>query len=195
MGDGAFYPVPFADVTVGESVMSAGERMHAFGVMGGRGRYRDRHDALGSVMEESTLAGVTANGTVFADDTTLENAYRTDIGVDDGIGIVDDSDDALRRFVVIAPAGKVGMVLDNVTGELPFVHSVKDDSPLRGKVDIGDFLLSIDEVDCHGMSAVEASREITSRTHRSERWLVLLRRTTAGDVERGFESDPRYASF
>ncbi|KAL3823913.1 hypothetical protein ACHAXA_007884 [Cyclostephanos tholiformis] len=203
MGDGTFYPVPYADVTVGESVMSAGERMHAFGVMragGGEGEgRRGRLDTLDSVMEESTLAGVTANGTTFGDDTTLEAAYRTDLGVvgvgGGGIGdppFVDD--DALRRFVVIAPAGKVGMVLDNVTGELPYVHSIKDESPLRRKVDVGDFLLSVDEVDCHGMSAVEASQEITSRSHRSERRLVFLRRSS-GDVERGFEPDRRYASF
>jgi hypothetical protein len=63
-------------------------------------------------------------------------------------------------------------------------------------VNVGDFLLSVDEVDCHGMSAVEASQVITARIHR-ERRLVLLRRRSSGDVEMGggFESDPRYASF
>ena len=183
MGDGAFYPVPCADVTVGESMMSAGDGMYNFGVMGGG---RSRLDTLESAAERS------GSGTTFVDDVTLEAAYRESLGIVDDDG--DGDDDGLRRIVVVAPAGRVGIVLDNVTGGLPFVHSVKEDSPLGGIVEVGDFLLSIDEVDCQGMSALDASRVITDRGRRFERTLVLLRRSSV-DVEGGFESDPRYASF
>jgi hypothetical protein len=193
MGNGGIFfcpPVPFADVTVGESAISVGEWRHAYGVR--------RDGNLESVAEQSTVAGGGGDGdgdgdsgwTAFGeDDATLEAAACQDGAVGSRAG------GAPRRLVAIAPAGKVGIVLDNVSGGLPFVHSVKADSPLRGIVDVGDFLLSVDEVDCHGMSAVEASQVITARGHR-ERRLVLLRRTSTGDVEEGsFELDPRYASF
>ena len=223
MGDGVFYPVPFADVTVGESVMSAGERRYAYGVSssgirgggGPGGGVASGGSNLESVAEPSTVAGgfgavggsivdAGGGGTTFGDDATLEAAYRDDDDdVGGGLGVVGGGDyscardDAFRRLVAIVPPGKVGIVLDNVpAGDLPFVHSVRGDSPLRGGVNVGDFLLSVDEVDCHGMSAVEASQVITARMHR-ERRLVLLRRRSSGDVEMGggFESDPRYASF
>ena len=223
MGDGVFYPVPFADVTVGESVMSAGERRYAYGVSssgmrgggGPGGGVASGSNNLESVAEPSTVAGgfgavggsivdAGGGGTTFGDDATLEAAYRdVDDDVGGGLGVVGGGDyscardDAFRRLVAIVPPGKVGIVLDNVpAGDLPFVHSVRGDSPLRGGVNVGDFLLSVDEVDCHGMSAVEASQVITARMHR-ERRLVLLRRRSSGDVEMGggFESDPRYASF
>lgn len=70
---------------------------------------------------------------------------------------------------VVAPAGSVGIVLGNVIGGMTFVHSVKEHIPLSGIVEVGDFLLSIDEIDCQGMSALDASRVITNRGRRFER--------------------------
>lgn len=175
MGNGMFYPVPHADITVGESMLSAGDRMYGFGVVGGRhtlgggGGLR----RLDSLDENTTIA----NRTPFNDDDTVEVAYRNNPGnFNHNINVGD-----YQRLVVIAPSGKLGLVLDNVTGNLPIVHAVKDGSLLAGRLQKGDFLLSVDEIDCHGMSAREVSDVITDRGHRPERRLVLLRRRTSTD--------------
>ena len=176
MGNGMFYPVPHADITVGESLLSAGDRMYGFGLVGGRqttGGGGGGLRRLDSLDENTTIA----NKTTFNDDDTVEVAYRTDPG--NFNHKINDGD--YQRLVVIAPSGILGLVLDNVTGNLPIVHAVKDGSLLAGRLQKGDFLLSVDEIDCHGMSAREVSDVITDRGHRSERRLVLLRRRTSPD--------------
>ena len=174
MGNGMFYPVPHADITVGESMLSAGDRMYGFGLVGGRptlGGGGGGLRRLDSLDENTTIA----NKTTFNDDDTVEVAYRNDSGNFNNQNI---NAGDYQRLVVIAQSGKLGLVLDNVTGNLPIVHAVKDGSLLAGKLQKGDFLLSVDEIDCHGMSAREVSTVITERGHRPERRLVLLRRTS-----------------
>jgi hypothetical protein len=123
MGEGVFYPVPHADVTVGEIMMSAGaDRMYAFGLHNGRRRTR-------LVGKNTTLVDDTTmitNKTMFGfNDGALEAAYCNDLLVLGGVGDEDTiNDGAYRRLVVIAPSGKLGLVLDNATGDLPIVHTV-----------------------------------------------------------------------
>jgi len=76
---------------------------------------------------------------------------------------------------VIALAGALGIVIDNVTGDLPIVHAIRETSVLHGKVCIGDFLVSVDEVECRGLSAVQVSRLISGRIKNPGRRLALLR--------------------
>lgn len=73
IGNGMFYPVPHADITVGESMLSAGDRMYGFGLGVGGGRGLQRLDSLD---ENTTIA----NKTTFNDDDTVEVAYRNDPG-------------------------------------------------------------------------------------------------------------------
>jgi C-terminal processing protease CtpA/Prc len=87
----------------------------------------------------------------------------------------------LDLVTVIAPNGKLGIVLDNPNGGMPVVHAVGRTSSLRGKVLVGDMLLSVDEVDCRGMSCRDVSAFIGSRQH-AARTLVLARRSV---VNRG----------
>ena len=56
---------------------------------------------------------------------------------------------------------------------------------LKGRVEVGYLLLSVDEVDCRGMSAVRVSKVISSRSRNPERTLVLLR----GVGRRGCEEE------
>ena len=49
-------------------------------------------------------------------------------------------------MTVIVPAGKLGVVVDNQTGDMPVVHAIKETSVLNGKVNVGDLLLSVDVV-------------------------------------------------
>ncbi|KAL3778924.1 hypothetical protein ACHAW5_000635 [Stephanodiscus triporus] len=81
-----------------------------------------------------------------------------------------------RGFVVVAPAGPLGIVIHNVAGaNLPIVHAVRETSALRGRVRAGDVLVSVDEVECEGMSAEQVSRLICDRSENPGRMIGLLR--------------------
>jgi C-terminal processing protease CtpA/Prc len=98
--------------------------------------------------------------------TTLEDIYQTHLGL---------VDSNLDLVTVVAPVGKLGIVLDNPRGGLPVVHAIDRTSALRGKVLVGDILLSVDEVDCKGMSCHEVSILLGSRSQNAARTLVLAR--------------------
>ena len=143
-------------------------------------------------METSTTTtggGTPLNRMHFVDDTTVEDAFRTPNmngygGLGDGLdGIgagIPGSSPPFKRLTVVAPRGKLGIVVNNENdGDLPIVHAVKDESVLYGKVNVGDLLISVDEVDCRGMSAVNVSRLISSRSQNPTRMLILLRRNVS----------------
>ena len=73
----------------------------------------------------------------------------------------------------LAP-GKLGIVIDNPRNEVPFVHAIKETSILYGRVNVGDLLVSVDEVDCKGLTAIQVSRLISSR-NQNPRNLTLMR--------------------
>jgi len=80
-----------------------------------------------------------------------------------------------NSIVAVAPPGKLGLVISNPTMDVPVVLRMKERSALRGRVRAGDLLLSVDEVDCTGMSASEVSDLIGRRDEAPERTLLLLR--------------------
>jgi C-terminal processing protease CtpA/Prc len=73
-------------------------------------------------------------------------------------------------------------VIDNPTRHIPIVHAIKETSVLHGRVKVGDLLLSVDEVDCRGMTAVAVSQLISSRSRNPNRTLRLLRGADSNDV-------------
>jgi len=160
-GEGVAPAEPRADATVTESMISSEQRMFEYGV----GR-----ESLGTG-DPSTVAGGAGAGNpnLFGDDATYERGYGTpDRSYEEDGG-------GLRRLVVRAPEGKLGIVVDNKTGEMPIVHAIKETSVIRGEVQVGDLLFSVDEVECRGMPAVQVSRLISSRMMNPERSLVILR--------------------
>jgi hypothetical protein len=54
------------------------------------------------------------------------------------VGVVDMSN--LDLITVIAPKGKLGIMLDNPNMRLPVVYAVSESSVLRDKICIGDLL-------------------------------------------------------
>jgi hypothetical protein len=64
-----------------------------------------------------------------------------------------DSDELLMRKI-LAPAGKLGVVIDTSV-EGPVVHGVNEGSQLSGKIFPGDIIIAIDEVDTRAMTASE----------------------------------------
>ena len=158
------------DDGIGEqSVISAGQEMYVYGT---RSRLNTKDDV-------TSLISSSKKSILFGDDVTLENAYAnnpymkgTNIDGDGGDGC------AIRnytRIVINAPRGALGIVIDNVTGDLPILHAIRETSILHGQAFVGDLLLSVDEVDCRGLTAVQVSRLISGRSENSSRKLTLLR--------------------
>ena len=80
-----------------------------------------------------------------------------------------------HSILAIAPPGKLGLVIANPRRGMPLVLRRKEGSVLGDAVRAGDLLLSVDEVDCRGMTAAEVSELVGGRSARPERTLVLLR--------------------
>lgn len=153
------------------SILSSEGELFVFGV--GRPRL---NTGGASKMDSTTYTGTTSNRMqhLFGDDDTLENIYNNANAVEQQHIPPYDEEDS-ERITVVAPAGKLGIVIDNPGGEVPVVHAIKETSVLHGRVNVGDLLLSVDEQDCRGMSAVAVSKLISSRSENPTRTLVLLR--------------------
>lgn len=79
---------------------------------------------------------------------------------------------------VIAPAGKLGVVL--VTPEQPekgpaYVFKIREDSPLVGKVRLGDKVIAIDDEDVQQLSAIDVSKLLGSKSSNEGRKMTMLR--------------------
>ena len=177
-GEGCSNPEPRADETVAESMISSEQEMYVFGVG------RKRLNTGGSTIAQSTITGGTANNPTgsmeFGEDTTLEDVYSPSNASGAAFPDEEEGSSNFQRLVVVAPGGKLGIVVDNKTGDMPIVHAIKESSVLNGRLQVGDLLVSVDEVDCRGMSAVQVSRLISTRSRNPTRTLVLLR-SSAGN--------------
>ena len=99
---------------------------------------------------------------IFADDSSFEEQFK----------------DPEERIDVVAPAGKLGMVIDTPNGGIPVVHAIKDTSVLIDQVQVGDRLLSVDGEDCTGMTAMQVSKLISLKSTKPVRVLVFARTPT-----------------
>ena len=141
------------------SVASSQQQLYIYGVG------RSQTNCMESRMGDTTLNSG-SKIMMFGEDMTLEEQYQSPSGV---------SDATLDIITVLAPEGPLGIVLDNPRGTLPVVYAIKETSSLTGKVCVGDLLVSVDEVDCRGMSSHNVSRFLNSRSQNPERTLVLAR--------------------
>ena len=88
------------------------------------------------------------------------------------------------RFEVLAPAGKLGMVIDTPNGQVPVVHAIKDSSVLSDTVQVGDRLISVDDEETTMMTAMQVSKLISAKADNPSRTLVFARtRNRAGTEE------------
>jgi hypothetical protein len=158
------------DNTVTESLMSSGNDMYVYGVSRPRMNTGDS-----SRMEASTING---NRMTFQDDGTIEEFY----GQPDRTNFHSEKDSNFEHITVVAQSGVLGIVIDNPTRNIPIIHAIKETSILHGRVHVGDYLMSVDEVDCRGMTAVAVSKLIGSRSSNPTRTLKLLRGATLADV-------------
>lgn len=114
-----------------------------------------------SSSDQSTISQ--ANVSLFTDDESFERMYGK----------------SEERIEVVAPAGKLGVVIDTPLSGNPMVHAIKDTSVLADKVNIGDRLVSVDGQDTTKMSAIKVSKLISSKAQ-TQRILVFTRTINEG---------------
>ena len=78
----------------------------------------------------------------------------------------------LHRRSVVAPSGKLGLVLRN-TKDGPAVHTVKPTSPLQGQVFVGDRIVRVGITDTTTMRAKELTKLIAGDSTKTRAILVL----------------------
>jgi len=88
------------------------------------------------------------------------------------------SEDKEVLMDVTAPAGKLGVVL--VTPEPPetgpaYVFKIRDDSPLVNKLLLGDKVLAVDDEDVRGMTAINVSKLLGSKSGQESRKISIKR--------------------
>jgi hypothetical protein len=81
---------------------------------------------------------------------------------------------------IIAPAGKLGVVIDTPNHGPPIVHAVKDSSPISNEIRVGDKLVAVDDEDVRRWSAIEVSKLISRKSTKSYRKLGIIRSTFVG---------------
>mmetsp|Transcript_37009 Transcript_37009/g.68553 ORF Transcript_37009/g.68553 Transcript_37009/m.68553 type:complete len:410 (-) Transcript_37009:367-1596(-) len=172
MGD-AVNAVMDTDHTVGESMVSSQQELYVYGV--GRQTATDATLVGGSTIN----SGSHVRNMIFGDDPTLEGIYTPPLGTSSTM-MGDDPSDQFQSVTVVAPSGKLGIVLDNPHGDLPIVWATKETSSLHGRVQVGDLLMSVDGVDCRGMSTQRVSSFLSSRSQNPVRTLVLARGSGMG---------------
>jgi hypothetical protein len=127
----------------------------------------------------TVIAGSSAAAAAGA--STLSGAY----GHQSDSDMIVDNDE--NQFVIYAPAGKLGLVVDNPDDGAPVVHAIKEDSVLIGQIRVGDRLIGVDEVDVRTLSPVKVSKLISKRSSNPLRKLTLVRGKTDYDDETGTE--------
>jgi hypothetical protein len=83
-----------------------------------------------------------------------------------------------EEIVVYAPAGLLGLVLENPSDDgPPTVHSISPTSPLINQVQLNDQLVTFDEIDVRPMNTNDISELIGARSALPVRTLTFVRKT------------------
>lgn len=81
-------------------------------------------------------------------------------------------------LVIVAPAGKLGVVIDTPDDGAPVVHAVKDTSVIADRIQVGDKLVAVDDEDVRSMTAIRVSKLISKKSNNPSRKLTIIRTTT-----------------
>jgi len=167
MGDAVNAVMDRDNNTVGESMVSSQQELYVYGV--GRPTGGTTVGGGSTIHDGSKIM-------IFGDDPTLEDIYRSPQSSNmGGDHHYNGGSNNFDRITVVAPAGKLGIVLDNPHGDLPIVWAIKETSALNGRARVGDLLLSVDGVDCRGMNTHRVSTFLSGRSMNPSRTLVLAR--------------------
>jgi hypothetical protein len=148
------------ETVAGQSFVSGDyEYIKAYGAAGGQRSAATLSDTSGS-----KRTGLLLYGSDLGQDSTLSD--------DDSFEEQFHGEDLIS---VIAPAGKLGMVVDTPAGGVPVVHAIKETSVLSSQIKVGDRLLSVDGEDCSGLTAMQVSKLISQKAENSTRELIFSR--------------------
>ena len=78
----------------------------------------------------------------------------------------------LYRRLIVAPAGKLGLVLRN-TKDGPAIHTIKEASPLEGKIFVGDRIARVNSTDTTTLRAKELTKLMADNAAKSREIVVL----------------------
>ena len=78
---------------------------------------------------------------------------------------------------VLAPPGKLGVVIDTPDDGPPVVHAVKESSSVARMVRVGDTLVAVDDEDVRNMTAIDVSKLISRKSANPMRKLTIIRKT------------------
>jgi len=102
--------------------------------------------------------------------------------VKEDLSLFQEDDDSFNRMFgederidIIAPAGKLGVVIDTPMNGPPIVHAIKETSVLADRVRIGDKLVSVDGEDTTELSAIRVSKLISSKAVNDQRYMIFMR--------------------
>jgi hypothetical protein len=119
----------------------------------------------------SGLLGVQESVFEVDDNISFDEVYAKDFLED----MEDDDDTKVKPFVVLAPAGRLGVVLGTDDNGNTSVVAIKPDSPLRDRLQKGDIIISIDQQDVTTMVATAVSSLIAQKQTQTQRTLVCAR--------------------
>jgi LPXTG-motif cell wall-anchored protein len=113
---------------------------------------------------------------IIADDRSLEDVFtgERDFGSTGKNGL------QATTFAVRVPPGFLGFRVCSTNGGVPVVRDIRDDSILRGRVQIGDKLISVDQQDVSKMSGEQVSKLIGSKRE-YYRLLIFVRLKEEGE--------------
>jgi C-terminal processing protease CtpA/Prc len=113
---------------------------------------------------------------IIADDRSLEDVFtgERDFGSTGKNGL------QATTFAVRVPPGFLGFRVFSTNGGVPVVGDIRDDSILRGRVQIGDKLISVDQQDVSKMSGEQVSKLIGSKRE-YYRLLIFVRLKEEGE--------------
>jgi hypothetical protein len=79
------------------------------------------------------------------------------------------------QFFVMAPPGKLLIILKTHEEDGIVIEMVSEASPLAGKVSVGDILVGVDEIDVREQTAAIVNRAIDQRKDNIVRKLVFIK--------------------
>jgi hypothetical protein len=92
------------------------------------------------------------------------------------------SSDALGIVQILAPAGKLGVEVDTPeTGGPAYVSRISENSPLLGRIFLGDIIVAVDDRDVQRLVADDVSKILLVKSTNTRRLISVLRKFQGGE--------------
>jgi C-terminal processing protease CtpA/Prc len=143
--------------------------------------YSKAYGGGGDASIVSSVGGTLGDNTRFTGAEQMPSSSRV------ALGASFESEDHRRSnvreevIVVLAPAGKLGVVIDTPDEGAPVVHAVKDSSVIADQIQVGDKLIAVDDEDVRSMTAIKVSKLISKKSANPTRKLTIKRQMFVDD--------------